>query len=145
MHYLRIYADESGETHFEEVTLPTKSRRSPASSSLEELTEGLATDPVYFRRVVVDHPPEPHPAPTRQFVIHICGEADLEVSDGEVRRVGPGTVVLADDLTGKGHQTRGVGDTVRETLMIPLKDDPKEVLMADSTSGSCERKPVSRG
>lgn len=126
MHYLRIYADEQGETHFEDVTLPTRRRKSPASSSLEELTDELPVDSVYFRRVVVDHPPEPHSAPCRQFVIHLAGEAELEVSDGEVRRVGPGMVVLADDVTGKGHQTRQVGDTIRETLMIPLNLDLKK-------------------
>jgi hypothetical protein len=127
MHYVRIYADERGETHFEDVALPTERRESPASSSLEDLTAPLSVSSVYFRRVVVDHPPEPHPAPCRQFVVHIAGEAEIEVSDGEVRRFGPGMVVLAEDVTGKGHQTRQVGEAIRETLMIPLGPSPTDV------------------
>jgi hypothetical protein len=125
MHYVRIYADEGGETHFEDVTLPTERRQSPASSSLEDLTAPLSVSSVYFRTVVVDHPPEPHPAPCRQLVVQVAGEVEIEVSDGEVRRFGPGTVVLAEDVTGKGHQTRPVGETIRETLLIPLSADPE--------------------
>jgi hypothetical protein len=30
-------------------------------------------------------------------------------ADGETRRFGPGSVFLAEDTTGKGHQTRAVG------------------------------------
>lgn len=49
-----------------------------------------------------------HPAPRRQFVLVSAGEVEVTVSDGEVRRFGPGSVFLDDD-TGKGHRTRAVG------------------------------------
>jgi hypothetical protein len=122
MHYVRIYTDAAGETHFEDVTLPTERRQSPVSSALAELAPSLAVSQATFRRVVVDHPPEPHVAPRRQLVVHLAGEAEVEVSDGEVRRFGPGSVVLVDDLTGRGHETRRVGETPRETLMVTLDD-----------------------
>jgi hypothetical protein len=125
MHYTRIYTDADGETHFEDVTLPTELRQSPVSSAQAELTDALAATQATFRRVVVDHPAEPHSAPRRQLIVHMKGEADVEVSDGEVRRFGPGSVVLVEDLTGKGHATRRVGDVPRETLMIALDDEPR--------------------
>jgi hypothetical protein len=123
MHYVRIYTDPDGETHFEDVSLPTEQRRSPVSSALAELSAPLATAAATFRRVVVDHPAEPHPAPRRQLVVHLRGEAEVAVSDGEVRRFGPGSVVLVEDITGKGHETRRVGDEPRETLMIALEEE----------------------
>jgi hypothetical protein len=124
MHYVRIYTDAHGETHFQDVTLATELRTSPVSTARAELAAPLAVGQATFRRVVEDHPPEPHVAPRRQLVVHLAGEAEVEVSDGEVRRFGPGSVALVDDLTGKGHLTRRVGDTPRETLMVTLDDEP---------------------
>jgi hypothetical protein len=122
MHYTRIYADESGETHFEDVTLPTELRTSAVSTAEAEVTEPLAAAQVVFRKVLQDHPAEPHSAPRRQLIVQVSGETEIEVSDGEVRRFGPGSITLADDLAGKGHETRRVGDAPRETLMIHLAD-----------------------
>jgi hypothetical protein len=119
-HYVRIHTDEHGETHFEDVTLVTARRQSPVSTALSELADALPVTEAVFRRVVVDHPEEPHVAPRRQFVIGLAGVAEVEVSDGEIRHFGPGSVVLVDDLTGKGHVTRRVGDTPRETLFVTL-------------------------
>ena len=41
-------------------------------------------------------------------------------SDGAVRRFGPGAIFLVEDLTGKGHTTRAVGNEPRITVTIPL-------------------------
>lgn len=122
-HYVRIYADDQGESHFEDVALPTELRRSPVSSAQAELTAPLRATEALFRRVLVDHPAAAHVAPRRQLVVHLAGEAEIEVSDGEIRRFGPGSAVLVEDLTGKGHITRRVGETPRETLFVTLADD----------------------
>ena len=44
------------------------------------------------------------------------------LGDGSVHRFGPGHVTLAEDLTGKGHTTRVVGNRPRLTATIPLAD-----------------------
>jgi hypothetical protein len=36
--------------------------------------------------------------------------------------LGPGSIDLAEDLTGKGHITRVVGNEDRVTLAIPVSD-----------------------
>ncbi len=41
-----------------------------------------------------------HCAPRRQYSITLSGQAEIEVGDGPVARIGPGDVVLAEDLTG---------------------------------------------
>jgi hypothetical protein len=120
MHYVRIYTDDAGETHFEDVTLPSERQSSPVSTAQADVAAPLAATQAIFRRVVVDHPDEPHVAPRRQLVINLAGEAEVEVSDGEVRRFGPGSVTLVEDLTGKGHITRRVADVPRETLLVTL-------------------------
>src|SRR5207244_9617437 len=70
-------------------------------------------------------PPTPFPYTTlfrsrRQYSISLSGTAEIEVGDGTVARVGPGDVVLAEDLTGQGHVTRVVGNQPRMYAIVPL-------------------------
>lgn len=117
MQYFRIYTDSDGETHFEDIdiTMHMQANRSEYS----DLYEGSG---VIFRRTPSDQNADWHPAPRRQFVITLSGEAEIVASDGEVRRVGPGSIMLADDTTGKGHITRAVGGVERLSIFIPLPD-----------------------
>ena len=66
-----------------------------------------------------------HCAPRRQYSISLSGQAEIEVGDGTIARVGPGDVVLAEDLTGQGHITRVVGDRTPR-----LRDRPPDRLIA---------------
>jgi len=61
-----------------------------------------------------------HCAPRRQYSISLSGVAEIEVGDGTKARVNPGDVVLAEDLTGRGHVTRVVGDQPRFYAIVPL-------------------------
>jgi Cupin domain len=67
---------------------------------------------------------EAHPASGRQWVIVLCGQIEVEVSDGTTRRFGAGDLVLACDTTGTGHATRVVGDEPVEALGIVLSAAP---------------------
>lgn len=118
MGYVRIYSDEHGESHFEDVSLDMTIERYASAEWL--ISEPLPVSDVRFRRVTTEFPDEPHVAPRRQLIVALVGESEVEVSDGETRRFGPGSVILVEDTTGKGHRTRRIGETVRETLFIPL-------------------------
>ena len=51
-----------------------------------------------------------HNAPHRRYVVVLKGRFEVEVENGgKTRSFGPGEVLLAEDLTGKGHLTRAVG------------------------------------
>ncbi len=122
MRYVRIYTDEAGETHFEDVSLAGDIRRSPVSSGVSEYAPPVAVRAAVFRRVVLAHPSEPHVSPRRQFTVHLEGRTEVEVSDGQVRTFEPGDVVLVEDTTGKGHITRELDDGPRTSLFIELAD-----------------------
>ena len=122
MRYARIYTDEAGETHFEDVALSGDIRQSLVSAGVFEYAEPITVRAAVFRRVVTAHPGEPHVAPRRQLVVHLAGRSEVEVSDGEVRAFGPGDVVLVEDVAGKGHITRELGDGPRTSLFIELAD-----------------------
>lgn len=115
MEYFRIFAGPDGESHFEDVKIDL----TPGGGA-SDLSQMIPAQGVIFRRSSADQYIDWHNAPRRQFVITLSGEAEVEASDGEVRRIGPGTVMLAEDLTGKGHITRGVGTAERLSIFVPL-------------------------
>ena len=117
MQYFRIYAGPDGESHFEDIDVPVVHETVGG-----KLGAPIAAESVIFRTSPADQYIDWHPAPRRQFVITLAGEAEVEASDGEVRHIGPGTVMLAEDLTGKGNITRGKGTVERLSLFVPLPD-----------------------
>lgn len=116
MKYFRIYTDEHGESHFEDVDVELSEQARGSDMSVLYPATG-----VIFRSSPSGQFIDWHPAPRRQFVVTLSGAAEVEASDGEVRRIEPGTVMLAEDTTGKGHITRGVGSEERLSLFIPLQ------------------------
>jgi quercetin dioxygenase-like cupin family protein len=108
----RLYTGDDGQTHLEELDL----------TSHPELTSGQSAKGIVFRRSEPGYFSDWHNAPRRQFVITLEGEVEIGLGDGSVHRFGPGHVTLAEDLTGKGHTTRVVGNKPRLTATIPLAD-----------------------
>ena len=115
MRYFRIFTDADGESHFEDLEVQTDQ---PSNGST--LSELIPATGVIFRQSPSDQFIDWHPAPRRQFVITLSGRAEVEASDGEIRQIGPGTIMLAEDTTGKGHITRGIGNEDRLSIFIPL-------------------------
>jgi hypothetical protein len=119
--YVRLYADADGETHFQDVHLPT-AMQTHSSGALTAVADPVAVEGLIFRRVVEDVQTDAsHNAPYPVFIVTLEGAAEVTVSDGERRTFGPGSVVLVEDTTGKGHVTRPVGTTPRVTLFAPVR------------------------
>ena len=108
----RLYTGADGQSHLEELDPATR----------PELTTLHATKGVVFRTTQPGHFTDWHNAPRRQYVITLEGQMEIGLGDGTVRRFGPGHVTLAEDLTGKGHTTRVVGNQPRLTATIHLAD-----------------------
>lgn len=107
--YTRIYADERGESHFsdEELSLDPISPRPgipPTPASLPMPATGMR---VFCPPAGGDA--DWHPVPGRVFNMTISGQIEIEVSSGEMRRFGPGSLILGEDTFGRGHRTRVVG------------------------------------
>lgn len=120
---LRIFSDAEGETHFEETRLAGETRQSEVSTSVAWWSEKIPVRSMVWREVVTEASVTvPHNAPRRQLIVPLSGAIEIEVSTGERRRVDEGQLVLVDDIAGKGHITRAVGDAPRITLMLELDD-----------------------
>ncbi len=110
-----LYADETGETHFRDIevewahNLPTgkQSERLPATG-------------VIFRQTAGDYDLDWHPAPRRQYIVNLDAAVQITASDGEVRVIGAGEVILVEDTHGKGHLSQAVGGQLRHSIFIPV-------------------------
>ena len=120
MRYTRVFSDADGETHFAEAETAGETGQAAESDLVGTVSETFPVTGVYFREVIEESSPVPHNAPFPLFIIGLRGTFSVEVSDGEMREFPPGSVVLVEDTTGKGHTTRRVGGEPRTTLMAPL-------------------------
>jgi hypothetical protein len=107
MKYLRSYTSPDGESHFEDLETEQLAPLEfiPGMPPMDVSAARPATA-VVFARLQAGWYGDYHPTPRRQFVFTIAGEAEVVASDGEMRRMRPGTVWLTEDTKGKGHLTR---------------------------------------
>ncbi len=122
MRYVRIYADEAGESHFAdvEVSLVPVDYAPPAPPL--HLSAPTPARAFVFLAAPPEWEGDWHPAPMRQMIFYLAGEVEAQVSDGEVRRFGPGSATLVEDTTGKGHRSWVVGDSEVLTAVAQLPD-----------------------
>ena len=115
-----IYTDAGNETHFsdEQIELRIKNYAPPAIPLAVSTAEKASA--VVFLSTPVGWVGDWHPAPTSQFIFVLSGEIEVEVSDGDVRRFKPGSVLLAADVSGKGHISRSVGATSLFLGAVPV-------------------------
>lgn len=121
--YVRLFADEQGESHFEDNSFLFQSVNfAPPAPPLDISVLGPA-EQCFILRANSGWKGDWHPAPFRQLHFYLSGEVEAETSDGEVRRIGPGTVVLVEDTSGRGHRSRVVGTTDVIIAVVRLSDE----------------------
>ena len=118
--YTRLYTDTGGVSHFGEDTIEfTLEDYAPPAHPLavRHLKNASGATLVYIPTGTFE---DWHRAPRRQFMFLFKGMVEVAVTDGEVRRFGPGSVVLLEDLTGKGHTTKAIGDEDNISVAVPV-------------------------
>ena len=121
--YVRLFADERGESHFEDVDLDLAPVDfAPPAPPLHVAALAAAT-----RCFFVDAPADwdgrvPHPAPRRQLFCNLRGEYEVTASDGQTRRFPAGSVLLLEDTSGEGHATRVIGGAEVLIVAVALDD-----------------------
>ena len=108
----RFFTGPDGLTHAEEIEV----KFAPGGGAYNL----LANSGVQLRRTPPGRENDYHTASRRQYVITLSGHAELVLSGGQTIQVGPGSIELAEDLTGKGHITRTVGTEDRVVILIPV-------------------------
>ena len=122
MNYIRVYAGPDGESHFAEVEVALPPVPFVPGKPPIGFAAPIPVTALNFVAIPTDWDGEWHPTPRRQFWCTLAGEALVTTSDGEQRHLTPGTVVLLEDQTGKGHNTRVVGTEAYFGALMPQRE-----------------------
>ena len=108
----RLYTGADGESHMEDLETTTF----PNPESLEQISE------IRFRVQQPGQFSDWHVESRRNYIITLSGEGEIGLGDGSVHKIGPGRVMLVEDLTGHGHTTGVSSDVPRISIAIPLSN-----------------------
>ncbi|MDM9622244.1 hypothetical protein [Rhizobium sp. S96] len=104
---LRIYASPDGESHFDEIELPTTKRAVHSEAAPFDVTGSYTASHVRITHIPAGMGEVAwHSVPEPVLTVRLDGSAEYETSDGEVRYVPAGSFVLVEDTHGKGHLSR---------------------------------------
>ena len=115
MNITRIYADQAGNSHFDDLEVPVI-----PSGPLGSMSSPLAVTSMILRENPPGYSYQWHTAPCRQYIVMLEGLVEIEVSDGEIRTFAPGSILLVEDTTGEGHTSRSPDGKRRRSLFLPL-------------------------
>jgi len=115
MKIIRLYADDKGESHFQDIEVEFEAPTPSGRVSARQPATGIN-----FREVPGEYDLDWHPAPRRQYIINLDAGVQLTASDGEVRRVKAGEVVLVEDTWGKGHLSKAIENKTRHCIFVPI-------------------------
>ncbi len=120
MRYTRLYATEDGESHFEHVEIAfTPTEYAPPALPLD-LSAFADAKQFGFMQAPAGWSSDWHPTSARNMFFVLSGEWEVTASDGETQRFGVGSALLVEDTSGKGHQSRVVGETDSLAAMVEL-------------------------
>jgi len=123
--YTRLFADDQGESHFEDCVVSFESIDfAPPAPPLDISIFGSA-EQCSLLRAKPGWQGDWHPAPFRQWHFYLSGEIEAETSDGDVRHIGPGGIALVEDVSGKGHRSRIMGTSDVLIAVVRLPDNSR--------------------
>lgn len=111
-----LFEDENGVSHFRDIEIEWAEER-----NFSKYSASMPACSIIFRETSGDYDLDWHPAPRRQHIVNLDASAQITASDGEVREVKAGEVILVEDVSGKGHLSKSVDGKLRHLLFIPIE------------------------
>ena len=93
-----------------------------AARSGLEASEVIKVTGLQFARTSPGWVRDWHVAERHQYIVTLSGSGEIELVGGRKIALEPGSVILAEDSTGKGHISRTIGTQDRIALNIQLAD-----------------------
>jgi quercetin dioxygenase-like cupin family protein len=107
----RLSTGTDGQTHIDEV--PIALHGSGAAES-----DPLAMEDAFLVRAAPGYFEDWHNADKKRYIVVVSGEAEVTTTSGERTSIVPGHLYIAEDLTGKGHTFRVVGNQEWVALFV---------------------------
>jgi quercetin dioxygenase-like cupin family protein len=118
----RLFTASDGQSHAEDTEVVWRSAQLRAELNESESVKVTSAQFLRWPRGFVW---AGHPASKRQYVIIVSGRGEVDVVGGKKVQLAPGRVLLAEDVTGKGHTTRVGADEDLVMLLVPLSQEPQ--------------------
>lgn len=104
----RLFADDKGETHFEDIELNMTSVQYAPPAPALDISDPIEAKQFFWFRFPKDWNDAAHPSPRRQLFVVLEGEVEGWTSTGEKRVFRAGDRLLMEDTHGKGHGARSI-------------------------------------
>jgi hypothetical protein len=106
MKAMRLFTGPDGLSHFEQTDI----KLVPRGAAGADQSEPVKASQSYIVRLQPGYFSSWHNADVRRYAIPVSGRAEIEVSGGGKAQIESGQIWIAEDLTGKGHTFRVLGD-----------------------------------
>jgi hypothetical protein len=103
--YTRIYSDDGGESHLEQVALTFDSSAFAPPAPPLGVSAPEAAASTRFLNLPAGWRGELHVTPVRQWLFCLRGEMHFETSGGARFAALPGAAILLEDTRGRGHRS----------------------------------------
>lgn len=110
-----LKTNEHNESVFVEIEIPLQ------RDGVEQFATLQAPVAMILNQTDSGHKYPSHNAPRCQLVVTLQGEIEVITSKGS-KRFGPGSMLVAEDLTGSGHKTNVVSADPWQCLYLPIPD-----------------------
>jgi hypothetical protein len=119
--YMRLYADPTGESHFEPAVVETFIRNFAPPAPAFNVSRFAPALRNGFLLVPAGWIGDLHPSPLRMWIFVLDGEMEFEASDGKLQPARKGDALLLEDTIGRGHRSRVIGDTAAKLAVVELE------------------------
>lgn len=120
MDILRIWTDETGQSHFGRHPWPLLRQDYCASPSGYEITDALPAGQVRLIRTPAGFVDDWHPVPDPLLCVLLTGRLKVEVGDGAVEHMKSGDMIFCDDIAGKGHRMTETSGGAYDMLLVAV-------------------------
>ena len=122
--YARVAMNAEGETYFADAAAKFELKDFAPPAGPVGVAAQQAAKSVVFTTSDSNWHGDWHPTPHKQYVFMLGGAIEIKVADGEVRRFSIGDIILLEDTSGRGHDTRVVSEEPALFAIVALPTTP---------------------
>ena len=118
-----IFADGDGQTHFRKIEIEFEMREFAPPSMPVQVSKEFSTTSSLFMMAPPGWDKEYHPTPRKQLCVMLSGALSVTATDGETIHMGPGDVLLVNDMASGGHLSQILSKEDASFLFVGLEGD----------------------
>jgi len=120
--YTRLFADNEGESHFEDITIEIALADFAPPAPPMGVSSSMPATQSSFIGGPAGWAGKWHVSPARNLFVVLSGKWEIEASDGTLRRFCSPEVLLAENTTGRGHRSRVISQEDSLALVVQLAE-----------------------